>query len=120
MRAIILALTAFTWLAGCEEEPSIEERTMIRLQTQDGGNRTPTQADLVETERREARRADCWNRAFSGEITYFKDGRTGLCFAYAASGRAHATITMTVVPCEPAVEGLLCPEPRFSWPFVNR
>ncbi len=48
--------------------------------------------------------AGCGNHPSS--ITYFKDHRTGLCFA-AMSDAIASNYTMTCVPCTPEVERLV-------------
>jgi hypothetical protein len=42
-----------------------------------------------------------------GGIKYFKDTRTGLCFASASTSLTNNAATLTYVPCTPEVERLI-------------
>ena len=50
-------------------------------------------------------------RRFAGQMTYFKDSRTDLCFATVASRGdfdiQQTGLTITYVPCTPKVEGVI-------------
>ncbi len=53
-------------------------------------------------------------RIHTEEISYFRDVRTGLCFAYVWTGLSSGGGTITNVPCSPEVIKLLRPVPDWN------